>query len=126
MFNLSLSTKIAAACAGLITAGAVGLALASPASASTGNSFTQAENAYLNAITADGFVVYDSAWSVSTGYLICSKFAYMNGDQIARDLYSHSGIGDHQTLHSAHLMVNDAANTLCPEVWNSGSIPRQN
>ena len=108
-----------AALVGGVAAAAIAatVGVAAPASAYTGN-----EVAYLNAMENSGFTTYDAPWAISSGYWICNKFSYENGNEIAVDLFRSTSWGDVPNLHVAQTWVNTAANTLCPWVWNAGSV----
>ena len=110
--------KKALAAAGLGAALTLGsLVGASPASAYSGS-----EVSYLNALNYNGFVTYNANWAINTGWQICNSLNYENGNAAAVDLFANTSWADVPNLHVAQIWVNTAADTLCPWVWNNGSV----
>jgi hypothetical protein len=113
MFNLS--TKIGTACAGLITAGAVGLALASPASADT------------SSIGNNTFHPYGSKGDQSvTEYMqelrdVGGRPTYYEADQVAAGVCSSLGAGqsDDSLLNQIVAETQIARNQAKVAVWGA-------
>jgi hypothetical protein len=105
--------------AGGVAAGVMGLGVAI-ASAGSASAVNGNEQGYLNLISAQGIVIYNANGAVQRGYQLCGMIEAGNGRIAAEQFYafypSESG-----SLHNAQMMVNDAANTLCPWVWGNGA-----
>ena len=80
------------------------------------------EQAFLNQFVATGGYIYDANQLINTGYRICARFDYVDGNQIAREVFADSSWGDVPNLHEAARWVRVAANTLCPEVWGNPAV----
>ena len=98
------------------------IAIGSLFGAGTASAYTGNEVAFLNAMESGGSYIYDADMLVQSGYDICNQFNYRDGNQIAVDVFSRSSWADIPNLHEAQRWVNTAANTLCPWVWESGSV----
>ena len=103
----------------VLAAAGIGAALitSSLAVAGTANATTSREQGFLNLFVATGGYIYDSDQLIRSGYDICARFSYMDGNQNAREVFRTSSWADVPNLHEAARWVQVAANTLCPEVW---------
>jgi hypothetical protein len=90
--------------------------------AAPANASTDREQAFLNQFVATGGYIYDANQLTNTGYRICARFDYVDGNQIAREVFADSSWGDVPNLHEAARWVRVAANTLCPEVWDNPAV----
>ena len=106
----------------LLGGAAAAVVAASVGVAAPANALTNREQAFLNQFVATGGYIYDANQLINTGYRICARFDYVDGNQIAREVFADSSWGDVPNLHAAARWVRVAANTLCPEVWGNPAV----
>jgi hypothetical protein len=116
MFNKF--TKASVAVGGLVATTAVALGVAAAPAQADANS----ELAYLQVLTSQGIKINNAAGAVQRGYQLCGLINTEGGASAARDFF-YQAPSESGSLHAAQMMVNDAANTLCPWVWGNGAIP---
>ena len=69
---------------------------------------------FLNTLTSNGIVIYDTAAALNTGYAICETFNEFNGEQVAQALMQLAP-DDVPTYEVAAVWVVAAGANLCPE-----------
>ena len=87
---------------------------------------TGGDLAYLSLLTQRGWNVYDVTEAVARGHQICTHMRLgASGDETAHWLYVNTPTSETPSVYQAELMVNAAANTICPDVWLTHSDPSQ-
>lgn len=79
------------------------------------------EVGYLQYLTAHGFVVYDTAAMLNTGYLACDMMNTNTGDVVATQILYR--FPSEATVDSAVTVVIAAAQELCPWHWHPSAPP---
>ena len=91
--------------------------------AAAGTATARADNiTYLDTLTDNGLIVYDTSKAILIGHAICVDLNTQSGYTVAKHLYDLTSYADFPNIETAELVVAAAITELCPQHLRPGRL----